>query len=98
MCIRDRLYTVAINRIFEGIGTLVGKCLYVDNHMLFYSAKAMAMRNGKQGAIVTLVENTNVRLFSLGNKDNLYPLLLKVRQASGLDANHKWCPVMTLLI
>ena len=53
-------FTIAINGIFEGIETLVGKFLYADDLALFYSVKATAIVKDKmQSAIDALVENAN---------------------------------------
>ena len=37
---KDTIAEIAINGFFEGIETSVGKCLYADNTVLFFSAKA----------------------------------------------------------
>ena len=79
------LFTKVINGISEGTGTLIGKCLYVNDLALFYSAKATAVIKRKiQVAIDMLVENVNS--IGLGNKDDLCPILSKARKAPGPNA------------
>ena len=37
------LFTIVINGIFEGIETTIGKYVYADDLVLFYTAKASAV-------------------------------------------------------
>ncbi|KAK7867868.1 hypothetical protein R5R35_008617 [Gryllus longicercus] len=52
------LFIIAINRMFDGIEASIGKCMYVDDIAIFYSAKSLGMVKFKmQNAINKLVQN-----------------------------------------
>ena len=90
------LFPIAINGIFEGVGTSVWKWWYVDDLALFYSTKATAMiKCEMQGTIDTLFENANnisqTHFFFLDRKVDLCPFLSKARRELGPDINHKRC-------